>query len=85
MPSTCLKLAVLPSDLCSRARTGSSCALLLTAFTDEIVFKHCLLLNRSTEEFVFFFPPGKQGRIRELDTNLPLPASRLLTLYRWKH
>lgn len=85
MPSTCLKLAVLPSDLCSRARTGSSCALQLTAFTDEIVFKHCLLLNRSTEEFVLFFSPGKQGRIRVLDTNHPLPASRLLTSHCWKH
>jgi len=50
----CLELVFMPNDLCNKARTGSSCALQFTSFTDKIIFKHCWLLNRSTKEFVFF-------------------------------
>lgn len=50
----CLKLVFMPNDLCNKARTGSSCALQFISFTDKIIFKHCLLLSRSTKEFVFF-------------------------------
>lgn len=57
-----LNLDFLPSDLCSRARTGSSCALQFTFFTDKIIFKHCLLLNRRTKRVcIFFFPLGSRG------------------------
>lgn len=57
----CLQFVFMP-NLCNEARTGSSCALQFTSFTDKIIFKHCLLLNRSTKEFVFF-SFGKQGRV----------------------
>lgn len=50
----CLQLVFMP-NLCNEARMGSSCALQFTSFTDKIIFKHCLLLNGSTKEFVFFF------------------------------
>lgn len=57
----CLRFVFTP-NLCNKARTGSSCALQFTSFTDKIIFKHYLLLNRSTKEFVFF-SFGKQGRV----------------------
>lgn len=75
----CLQFVFMP-NLCNEARTGSSCALQFTSFTDKIIFKHCLLLNRSTKEFVFF-SFGKQGRICVFLINHPLPNSHLLTLY----
>lgn len=56
----CLKFVFMPNDLCNKARTGSSCALQFTSFTDKMIFKHCLLLNRSTIEFVFF--PWETGK-----------------------
>lgn len=49
----CLQFVFMP-NLCNEARTGSSCALQFTSFTDKIIFKHCLLLNRSTRVCIFF-------------------------------
>lgn len=57
----CLKLVFMPNDLCNKARTGSSCALQFTSFTDKVIFKHCLLLNRSTKVFVFFSLGNREG------------------------
>lgn len=56
-----LNLYLMPNDLCNKARMGSSRALQFTSFTDKMIFKHCLLLNRSTKEFVFFSLGNREG------------------------